>query len=158
MRERGQIAIGEMIFALSVFLVAVTTIFIFLRAQNANMDNADAFVDLERQADNIASILVESPGYPVSWEEEPSSVLVFGLASSDRVLSPAKVAAFKDTDASFIRELFNIRADNYYLRLSYLDGSAIAESGEDASSEQSVTVRRMVNYGNESATLLLRLY
>jgi hypothetical protein len=149
---------GELLFALGTFLVALTILFVFLRTHSDNANNDLAFQELERRADNAVDVLVTSQGVPASWETDPASVQVLGLASRSRVLSPEKVSAFVNSDHQFVRDTLNMPPHDYYFRLSYANGSLIAETGNISTTKQAVGIERIVTYNNESAILSFRMY
>lgn len=157
MDRQGQLAIGEMVVAIAVFLVIVAVVVLFLRTNTAEIRESLVHRDLESKATSIADVLVKSRGVPSGWELSPSSASVIGLASESRVLSPGKVAAFMAMDHAVAQDIFAMAPYDYAVTLARTDGSPIASTGT-VTGKRVVGVRRVVLYGNETAFLTVRLH
>ena len=96
MSDRAQIILSDLVFALVAFLILLSAFFIQWNKLHTRYQDTLLFQDLEIHALQIADLLVQNPGVPNDWETNPTNVQVLGLASSDRVLSAAKVNALSN--------------------------------------------------------------
>ncbi|MEK6822851.1 MAG: hypothetical protein AABY13_03400 [Nanoarchaeota archaeon] len=157
MHKKAQTGSMDVVIALAIFVVALALLFMVLRTQQANVDAGVRQRDLAWKANAVADLLVTHRGVPGGWERNASSVTIIGLAASDHVLSAAKVSAFLNLSAETVRDAWNIQPADYYLELTYLNGSVIGSAGNTSAYDSGAAVERIVVYNNETATMRLRL-
>lgn len=154
MSKKAQLAVIDMIIAVSIFTFLVISI-IFIWSNY--LTRLDAKVDLNRmqeKAFQITNNLVKTPGIPAAWNS--TNVIHIGLATKDRVLSKDKVGNFTDLPYSTARNLFNLEYD-FYFNLSYLNKTSIKEYGS-IPKNNIVNLQRTVLYENKNATMQFALW
>ena len=90
---KGQIAVGELLIAIAIFFIAVGVLYSYLRIHTNNITERSTALTLQQEADAIATLLVGSPGLPVSWEQDIGTVQTPGLSAGDNVLDSDKIAS-----------------------------------------------------------------
>ncbi|MDO8625223.1 MAG: hypothetical protein Q7R47_04005 [Candidatus Diapherotrites archaeon] len=157
---RGQALLIEFVGALFVFLV------VFLFLQNIWPENFNRWKDETEQqtmllrANQLASALVESPGYPTDWTT--NTVESIGLASQKNVLDADKLAMFAGlTTADYNLTKHDLRFFEYdfLVQIDANTASLDQNIGMVPKPDQSVvTVRRIVVVGGENAVLQLSVF
>lgn len=157
MVRRAQLAAGETIIAIGVFLVMVAGVLVFLRMHTAGVREEITYRDIEAKATLFTDALVGSGGAPWDWERDPATATLPGLADHGRVLSPTKVAAFMAMGHAQVRSLCNLGGYDYAISLARVDSTPIAWTGV-VTGKRVVGVRRTVVYNGTAAFLSVRVH
>ena len=158
---RAQLAIGELLVALAVFLIEFCVIFAFVHYHNAGIAADASYQDINAKANAVADVLVRTPGVPDDWAAYPAAATDIGLASvasESRVLDPVKVSAFNSTNHTIIVSALNIAPYDYYFRLSLANGTLLYETGDSTADKQAVAVQRIVRYDSQDAVMTVMLH
>ncbi|MFA4886618.1 MAG: hypothetical protein WC595_00225 [Candidatus Nanoarchaeia archaeon] len=147
MNTNAQIAITDLFFALIIFIILMTAFSFFWTLYLTRFNDNLQRQELELLAYHISDLLVKTPGYPDTWEQDPNNTRILGLAKQDRVLSQEKISAFANLTYNQTKTIFNIERYNYYL-LIQKNGTALYETNT-LPSGSSVSVRRTATYDNQ---------
>ena len=159
MRNKAQAVITDLFIALFIFLLLVSTIIFIWNRYSTRFNEDLEYKDMQLKALEISDLLIKTQGYPENWELDPSSVDILGLASSDRVLSEEKInALILNITYQNATMFLGLPTYDFYLRLSYLNGTMIQDYGLSSTSELSVSVKRIVSYKNEKVIFETRIW
>jgi hypothetical protein len=158
---RGQVAIPDILFAVSLFMIILAGIYFFNNSIQASENNQIARDQLDTVSANIAEYLVKNPGTPSAWETltDQNQTQFFGLAVKDRVLDPQKVITFvnlSNTSYDFVKQRLGISHFNFYLQFS---GGTNLSAGQapPVNADQSV-VKRFTTLNGIETTVTLNVY
>ncbi|HIH16446.1 MAG TPA: hypothetical protein HA252_03515 [Candidatus Diapherotrites archaeon] len=164
MNARGQLFSTDLLFAVSVFLFALTFSIVFSNQLAVRVESIEAFNHQQDLARNAMNVLLTSPGYPGHWQALPdlSTVDGLGLASSRNQLVPAKVLAFMDLNASAyadMKALLGLSRYDFEFSVNDLNGSTLALVGTspDANST-TASINRLALYQGREVIVRLRVF
>jgi len=150
--KKAQISGLDLILALMLFF---TIMMLFAILWDLVHYNIRSTADADVIAIQVANRLLDSPGYPYDWNA--TNVELIGLSSERGVMDQVKFENLLDMlelDYDKVRELLGLGPYQFYVNMTYLDGSPViidgqpAEGGvppEDATTVSSV--RRTAIYG-----------
>ena len=156
MSKRAQIAIIDLLFALIIFIALFLGFVLFWTLYEVRLTENMRREEIELLAFQVSNALVKTPGYPSNWEMYPNLTLSPGLASSDGVLSPAKIATFRNFTYNQTKAFFNIERYEYYLLIQ--KNATVVYETNNTPSGKIVSVRRNVWYENQEAKLDFALW
>ncbi len=153
--RKGQVESVDLFIAVGGFLLLSASLLYFWNIYNIRLNEEIENEKMQLNAFHITDLITKTPGLPSSWEKEPEDVEVIGLAASDRVISSEKVDAFISLDYNSTKDLFNINAYDYTLRIKDLGGTTLKEAGINQSSQdvKKFMVFRYVMYNDQKALL-----
>ena len=98
---------------------------------------------MEASAITISDLLVKTPGVSSDWDSNnPSSVLVPGLAQFPNVLSEDKVVEFTSLDYEDVKTLMGVDAE-FLFQVEDLNGAVLYQFGDANTSSERVSVQRL---------------
>ena len=156
MNTKAQIAITDLFLALIIFIFLMIAFSLFWTMYLTRFNDNLQRQELELLTYHISDLLVKTPGYPDTWEQDPNTTRVLGLAQQDRILSQEKISAYANLTYNQTKTIFNIERYNYYL-LIQRNGTALYETNTTPSGS-SVTVRRATTYGNQPTIVQFTLW
>ncbi|QQR92816.1 MAG: hypothetical protein IPJ89_01060 [Candidatus Iainarchaeum archaeon] len=159
--KRGQAAIPDVMFAVTLFMIILAGIFYFQGSIERATELQFERKTLDTTTANVAEYLVKNPGTPSDWEllSDYNAVQFFGLALRDRVLDPDKLVAFVNlgnTNYDFLREKLRLSHFNYYIE--FTGGANVATGLAPIGSVQSSVVRRFVTVNGIETTVTVTIY
>ncbi len=160
MFRKSQVAVTDLLISLVIFLLLIIALVSFWNTYSKRLGQDMDYRALELKAFQITDILTKNPGIPLTWENDPSSVLVLGLQQKDGILSKNKVSAFLSLNESSTKELLNIEAYNYYTELRALNNTPLTNSSGTSPNnpKQIITIKRFLIYEDQKAILAFTLW
>lgn len=159
MHKKAQAVITDLFIALMIFTILISAIaFVWGRYSMRFNDNLE-YSGMQLKALEISDLLIKTRGSPENWELSPSDAEIFGLASSDRTISEEKLDSLTH-NVTYNNMTASLGLSDYglYLRLSSLNGTSISDYGLDSESQLSVSIKRFVNYKNETSVFETRIW
>ncbi len=154
---RGQAVVTDVLIAMGLLVVFLAFLLYTLSYYQDKLRQDVSFNDATQKVMQIAEVLVTSPGVPVNWSS--SNVVLPGLVDGERNVSYSKLVNFSVLSDAQIKDAFHIGGYNYSFQMNYQNGSTVLSFGEAiASRSLSVSVRRMVLYGNETAYVIFSMW
>ncbi|MCX6798474.1 MAG: hypothetical protein NTW59_00020 [Candidatus Diapherotrites archaeon] len=164
----GQTIAVDFLFALLLFLLVLNSALSIWKNNSLLLEKQGTISGLQLEAIQAIDLLVRSSGSPDNWEERSlAETQIIGLAKRDRVLDPAKVNRFVLLSSAFGSDDYNgvkarlLVGRDFYFRLSNgsgtIAGTETAKPG-DLDSQWAVNVKRIVEFGGDSAVAELTLY
>lgn len=105
MKERGQVFSFDMLLALIIAMLIVSSSGVALSLTQKRASNYISQYSLNRVASDSADVLVKSPGKPADWEENSDRLKTPGLASFDKNLNQAVPNLILIEKITWLREL-----------------------------------------------------
>ncbi len=160
MNSAGQLFSLDFVLSMIVFLL----VFAFL--YQSYFSNVDRFkqhqiaLEIQERVNAQADVLVNSPGFPIDWNE--SGVIVMGLALQPGVLDYSKVqklASLTANDYNHARAVMNISAFEFRIDLDSNNDALDLNMGRDPTGYLEVSAAaRIVTMEGESAVFRLSLF
>jgi len=157
-KTKAQIAVTDLFIALFIFMVVIISIFVAWNMYINRLEQRIEYSNILSNAVQITDTLVKSPGKPVNWELSNATAEIIGLASSDRNLSERKVNAFTTLNYNTTKDLLNIKRYGFKFTLMNVNNSALIEYGLNSTGNNTVSIRRIVWYGNSTAFMDFALW
>lgn len=164
LNARGQLFSADLLFALSVFLFALTFAIVFASQLALRVESIEAYNHKQDLARNAMNSLMASPGNPANWQSlaDLNSTDSIGLARSRNSLSAAKVQAFVDLNGTAyysMKTLLGLSRYDFEFTVTDLNGAALAFVGTspDANSG-TIAVNRLALYNGREAIARLRVF
>ena len=139
-----------------VILLVFTIVFWFnsvSSAQNSVVRNR-----MEFTAISISDILLKSPGEPSNWTNNTANIQMLGLATSQNVLSTAKLANFSNISYSNMKTILGVTSE-FYFYVQDLNGSRLYEAGNSTlSGDNIVAITRFAVLNNQKVRMRVTVY
>ncbi len=143
--ERGQLYTSDALLALMVFLFAlmlITTLAAQLENQSIQLIRETQH---HRAAERVGNSLFSSPGNPSHWEylSDKNATLRIGLISTGKEISPIKLSAFGDWNASNYSQLKSVMGlgdQNFYLSITDSNQTLLFQAGSSPVNASRVSV------------------
>ncbi len=156
--HKAQIAVTDLFIAIFIFMTVIISIFVTWNIYTNRLEQRIDYSNIISNAVQISDILVKTQGKPVNWELNNTTVEIIALASSDRNLSERKVNAFITLDYNMTKDLMNIKRYNFKFKLVNVNNSALIEYGQNSTGNTTISIRRIVLYGNATAFMDFMLW
>ena len=156
--NKAQIAVTDLFVAIFIFIALLISIFVTWNIYITRIEQRDNYNNILSNAVQITDTLVKSPGKPINWEQNNATAEIIGLASSDRNLSERKVNAFVTLTYNTTKDLLNIKRYDFKFTLININNSALIEYGLNSTGNNTVSIRRIVWYGNATAFMDFKLW
>lgn len=156
--KQAQAVMADFFLATVVFMIILTAIIFTKNSYETRIHENLIEEELIFGALEVANVLVKTPGLPSNWEFEPDFVVMPGLASSDRILSTAKIDSFFDLNYSDIQDFMSM--GNINLTLKDFNGVVIKSTGIAGPEFVShfIRIERRVLYNDEKAILVVDVW
>lgn len=158
MKRRGQAWGLDLTVASIIFLIGLTTFFIY--STNYNYSDQQRIKDLTEKGDSISNYLLSS-GEPENWNI--SNVIKIGLTTNGKI-NQTKLESFHNLSTdnyNLTKSLLNIRYD-YFINASSklnINGEDIFGIGrEPTSNKDIIKISRVTVYNNEPITLYVEIW
>jgi hypothetical protein len=133
--RKGQLFSGDIAIATFVFLSSLALALFMWNSTTEDINRAEELRNIQKIAFQAVEQLVRTPGTPEDWNY--FTVEVPGLSSEDRIINQTKALAFMQLMDSNIsnyednKHLVSIDPYEFYMNVTYLDGSAVEISGDE---------------------------
>ncbi|MFT4302999.1 MAG: hypothetical protein ACMXYG_00390 [Candidatus Woesearchaeota archaeon] len=157
--KKGQIVVYDFIFGFAIFIIIISMVSILWFANNSRVIQEIEQQKKMRVAHDIANILINSPGYPTTWDFKEityceNNNCTFGLAVSHNQLSLNKFNEFKNFISSttngynITRKSFKIYDTyDYEIVIRNPNGDIIEQIGLARDGNVSASISRLVFIG-----------
>lgn len=167
LNKKSQIVVYDFLFGFLAFIVIMSLVTMMWFKTSTQEKYNQIEEDKIQIANNLADILINSPGNPDNWEYNESiyknSNFTIGLASDNNVLSIDKVNLFLNMNDSSYRgynetkKLLRLEKYDYYVLIRDAANN-INKTGKDPLENISVATSRQVIIDNEIKTLQIIIY
>lgn len=155
--KKSQISIADLFLAASIFVILLGAVVFIYNHYNVKFESRQSFNRMQLSAMQITEILVKSEGVPGNWEFNSTETELIGLAYNSRNLSMNKVEAFVNMSYDESKQLLGVN-DDFYFKISSIDGNILAEKGNNATGNKAVGIERRIMYNEENAVLSFMLW
>lgn len=154
MEERGQIFTLDLMIAIGIFLLVITTSGHAMRVVGQQSSDYVSRHGLERRAHDVADMLVSSPGNPSDWYENLDTVSVPGLAlslegggSMQNLVDARKFFALDNLSDEVLEDLFGTK--NFMIKYEGFSNTITHENSSSVENSPEVVSVRRITYGRE---------
>lgn len=106
----------------------------------------------------VSDALVSSPGYPDNWTLAPNESQMIGLAKTQNVLDPEKVAAFFNMTYNDTKRILGLQQD-FFIEIVTPYGFEYGESGMNSTANRTLSeMSRIAMLNGETVWVKVRIY
>ncbi|OYT27204.1 MAG: hypothetical protein B6U97_02125 [Candidatus Altiarchaeales archaeon ex4484_96] len=156
--NEGQVFTSDYIVGVSVFIIVFSACIFFWENTSARSTNNFMLQEMRNTASRTIDHLVEVPGRPSNWEDNPGYAEVVGLSSGYGMVSADKFHALSSMEYGILREYLGVGNYQVYLRLKKTDGLLVDDAGLMPQDAHVVSVRRFCVLDNQSVVLEVLLW
>lgn len=143
MNHKGQTGLPDLVLGIVAFILLLSFVLVFSSVSTENVLLKSRQHKMEASAITISDLLVKTPGVSSDWDSNnPSSVLVPGLAQFPNVLSEDKVVEFTSLDYEDVKTLMGVDAE-FLFQVEDLNGAVLYQFGDANTSSERVSVQRL---------------
>ena len=128
---KGQIFSMDFMLSLGIFLFILSSSIVIWNNINSQIDQREANNKLQTEIVSISTLLLETPGSPVNWEEDPSKTSQLGLAVKGNLLSSAKILALTNIPYNDAKNLLGLEDEDIYIEFIDANGNLLQAGGKD---------------------------
>lgn len=157
--KKSQIFTIDLMVAMFIFIVLLTAIMLMWNRYIVIANNQIEYNEAQIMAYQVSDLFVKTKGKPSNWEENSSNALIIGLASSDRIISTAKVNAFLNISYNNSKKILNIPYYDFSFQINDLLGNNLTNFyGNTAEGDFIISLKRYIFYENEKAIMEFQLW
>ena len=156
---KAQLFSLEGILSLTAFMIMLIFLLSFWNVLSARMIDAATYQELQLQAAHVTDLLLSSPGFPPSWENNSATVVTPGLMDYSHVLDPQKITQFAALNYTTVKRAFNIERFEFRFELRDATGSVLNSLGQyPDEDDDAVVFKRLMLVNNQTREVLVTLW
>ncbi len=156
--KKGQAVPIDFIVGLFIFLVLLAYFFILWDIYSIRYFETAKSRDRDIASLSITDALVNSPGHPENWAQDPLNAQAIGLCSRPNELSSEKIAAFSSIPYANAKQMLGID-EEFFVKIETSEGARYASIGVEANNSSTILeVSRVALLNNTIVNVRVQLY
>ncbi len=163
LNRRGQLFSVDLLFALTIFLFALTFSIVFSNQLAVRIEAIESFNHRQDLAHTAMNALLADQGRPANWHKLATLATTdsLGLARSRNLLAPEKVQGLVDANSSYtaMKTILGLARYDFQFTITDLNGTRIAVVGTSPdTNSNTVAINRLALYKGREAIAQLRVF
>ena len=157
--KNAQLFSMEGVLSITLFIIIIFFVLSFWNVYSSRLSAQVVSEELQLQAAHISDLLVQSRGFPDSWENDPTTLMIPGLMQNPGSLHEKKLSQFLALDYATLKKLLNIERFDIEFQIRDESGNMLNSTGASPSSaDEAVVFQRLVLVNNQTRQVFITVW